>query len=721
MAILLKGVITEIIFQDLGEPFAIVDTTVGKMQGDIGEDLAIGDTLHVWGNRKRSQYGETFFVTKVESINPVPEDVGALWMAWRLPHIGAIRSRVVSAKLGDRLPEFLSNKDLATKSLSSLRGLTPKHIQEILAVYAEYPNELKLALFLSHPDPERPLHGLKFKAFKAAIVEWKGPEGLNEQIQEDMWELMRRLKGVKFDALDNLGMGLGEDEQDPKRMRALAWSHLKWAASNGHTVIAPEEMHAILGKNGGFRQSLSDSMRILTDGEPLSVSLKGVQLSNFARAESTIATRAAGLLEDEREQLEFDLSRLPDWLDESQRKAIIQLANEPFAVLTGGPGTGKTTVLTQLLALLKQTRAKIRLASPTGKAAKRMSEVTKQNATTIHKLLEWKPAGFARNAKNPIDADVVIVDEASMLDTEIGAALFSALGRGTRLILVGDVNQLPPVSAGQVLQDIMASEVVPVVKLTTTHRQGKDSWVIDAAPVILKGGVPSLKEQSDFVFVAQDSPKDIVEAVVRVYVEARASGTMGGLQVLTPEHNNGAGVNMLNTVLQQRLNSNWVEGQTENMVLASKVRIFPGDKVLYTKNDSELTLVNGSMGTVEAARTEKFKVASALVRFVGEKNPQAKPGEDPELFTLEGEQVAPLVLAYAMTVHKAQGSEWPQIVVICEKSHYSMRRRLLYTAITRTSKNLVIIGDVASVKRAVAQNQDESRKTLLQDRLRGGV
>jgi exodeoxyribonuclease V alpha subunit len=273
------------------------------------------------------------------------------------------------------------------------------------------------------------------------------------------------------------------------------------------------------------------------------------------------------------------------------------------------------------------------------------------------------------------------------------------------------------VSAGQVLQDLMNSEVVPVIRLTTTHRQGKDSWVIDAAPLVLSGQAPSLVNQSDFAFVPRDSPKEIASSVVAVYRQARAANNENSLQVLTPEHKAGAGTVMLNDTLQRELNPNWVEGDSNTAVLGSKKRIFAGDKVLYTKNEAELGLVNGSIGVVLAA-SSKGPMPTATVRFLGEVNPKAKKGEDPEVFALSGDQVTPLMLAYAMTVHKAQGSEWSQIVVICEKSHYSMRRRLFYTAITRTSKNLVIIGDAASVRRAARRNDDENRKTFLVQQLR---
>jgi exodeoxyribonuclease V alpha subunit len=230
--------------------------------------------------------------------------------------------------------------------------------------------------------------------------------------------------------------------------------------------------------------------------------------------------------------------------------------------------------------------------------------------------------------------------------------------------------------------------------------------------------MPSLETQSDFSFISKDNPKDIAEAVVGVYRTARMNGTEGSLQVLTPERKNGAGVNMLNNTLQRTLNPNWSKDDTANSVTASKVKIFAGDKVMYTKNEVELGLVNGSIGVVMEASTDRFTVA-ATVRFAGESNPRAEEtGEDPEVFHLEGEYVQPLILAYAMTVHKAQGSEWSQIAVICEKSHTSMRRRLLYTAITRTSKNLLIIGDAASVRRAAQRNEDENRKTLLVQRLK---
>jgi exodeoxyribonuclease V alpha subunit len=721
---ILECTITHIVFQDVGEVFANLETNMGKVSGNIAEGLTVGTQLTLNGSwTDGGAFGKSFKVYSqngVIKIKEASEKTGELWLGWRLPNIGPERSKQLARAHGENLWQFMDSPEAATY-LSSIRGLTPARVREILTVYKSLPHELRLAQFLGEPDPDRPGQGLRLQVFKLVIAHYHDARSLNEQIKDDLFELYE-IPRVTFEALNKLAFGLGMEASDPRRVRGIGWFLMDEAANDGDTLMPWGDLHRGM-KDHYVDLDLDTIKDLLRESSHLVVQDEGLQLTELATAEMKIAKRAQELLADEREQLELDLSVLSKDLDDSQRKAVVALANAPFAILTGGPGTGKTTVLKQLLALLKQTGgSNVRLASPTGKAAKRMTETTGIKATTIHKLLEWKPEGFKRDSRNPIAASVVIVDEASMIDTVIGAALFSAIGRGTRLILVGDYNQLPPVSTGQVFQDLIRSEVVPVARLTKTHRAANnpDAWVLDAAPIVLQGGTPSLKTQSDFSFVEAKSVNEIASAVVDVYRNAIAAGTDSQLQVLTPEKNNGAGTVLLNATIQQVLNPNWVKSQTlpSTAVLGKKKAIFVGDKVIYTKNDADLGLVNGSMGVVEEASSSRFE-SRALVRFPGETNPDLEVN-DSELFTLKGEQIEPLMLAYAMTVHKAQGSEWKQIVVICEKSHRSMRRRLFYTAITRTSKNLVIIGDAAHVRYAVSNNPDENRITLLIEQLQRG-
>jgi len=367
--------------------------------------------------------------------------------------------------------------------------------------------------------------------------------------------------------------------------------------------------------------------------------------------------------------------------------------------------SGKTHTLKSALDIVESRGERVALAAPTGKAAKRMSEVTGRPASTVHKLLEWSPEGWRRGEGTPLDADVVVIDETSMLSIELAAALFDAIGDGTRLILVGDVDQLPPVDPGQPLADIICSGKVPVHRLTTTHRQSSKSWVIDNAKRIINGEVPSLESDGSFDFMPCKDSDMIVEVVVALQKK------FPNVQVLTPEHKNGAGTVRLNNEIQAAVNPR-CKDQWASFVESNGCRIFAGDRVIYTRN--QLGLVNGDIGVVEDVEVIGNRRV-VTVRFVGVDNPEHAEG----LFVLQDGNVRPLQLAYALTVHKFQGSQHPEVVVVADEAHWSFRRQLLYTAVTRTSDKLGIIGSREAVARAVAKPRDTNRRTRLVERIGG--
>lgn len=398
--------------------------------------------------------------------------------------------------------------------------------------------------------------------------------------------------------------------------------------------------------------------------------------------------------------------------DESQEKAIDLICKRSGAgprvgVITGGPGTGKTTCLKRALEALGPG-CKVELAAPTGKAAKRMKQATGVDARTIHRLLEWKPfKGFSRNADAPIDADVIVVDEASMIDIELAAALFDAVGPRSRLVLVGDVNQLPPVGPGRPFADMIASGLVPVARLTKLHRSARDSWVARNAPAVLRGEPLELGECKDFRYVHCEHAGEIM-GNVRAEVE-RLRALQLESQVLIPQSTGKAGTEVGNAELQSVFNPLPAGVRFEDAAYLPRKSgpIRENDRVIQTKNDYTLDVFNGDIGDVVSI--EKGKVVV---------NVQDDGGVREVAYTLE--QTNSLYLAYALTIHRSQGSEWPWIVCVVHSTHtFMLTRQLLYTAITRAREGVVIIGDDRGIKTALSVGRVPERNSTLIERMTG--
>lgn len=399
----------------------------------------------------------------------------------------------------------------------------------------------------------------------------------------------------------------------------------------------------------------------------------------------------------------------PITLDPSQQRAVELLCAAPVGVVTGGAGCGKTTCLRVALDRLDELAISYALAAPTGKAAKRISEATGRSASTIHRLLEYGPngrgfqMGFARNEGNPLDHDVVIVDEASMLDVELGMALVAALRvedsldrPDTRIVFIGDAQQLPSVGPGRFLADLIDSGKVPVARLTQVHRAAAESWICTEAPKVLRGEWPDLTERHDFRFVEADAHEDALTAIVALAEKFAADGITA--QVLTPQKNTALGTETLNRALQDALNP--LDGRRV-WDGASKLRV--GDRVIQTRNDYTRFVFNGEIGEVV-----DFDALKLMVRFDDRVVEYSKDASDA------------LHLAYALTVHKYQGSEVPWAIVVAHGSHqYMQSRQLLYTALTRAKKGVVMVGNRKGVEAALKDESPSQRNTELADLIKG--
>lgn len=399
-------------------------------------------------------------------------------------------------------------------------------------------------------------------------------------------------------------------------------------------------------------------------------------------------------------------------LDDSQRSALALARTEPVCIITGGPGTGKTTIVRALLDSLDTIA--VALCAPTGKAAKRMSEATGREATTIHRLLSFRPhdesqvdealAGrFARNAQNPLEQDVVIVDEASMLDVELCASLLEAINPATtRLILVGDADQLPSVGPGAILEDLVRSELIPTARLTSVHRSARGSWINDTAPAVLRGESFPLEARDDFEYLEAQSSNDVARLCGDAFAKHK------GAQVLVPQKTGHAGTEAINAALQQRFNP-LRSGALQWGDIKNNRTIRCGDRVIQTRNDYQIDMgagvFNGEVGTVV-----DLDAKSMHVEFPDRSTP----------VTYTRSEARSLKLAYALTIHKSQGSEWPWVIVVAHNTHtFMLTRRLFYTAITRGKTGVVVVGNEKGIASAIASTKDAGRNTALIERIRG--
>ncbi len=379
-------------------------------------------------------------------------------------------------------------------------------------------------------------------------------------------------------------------------------------------------------------------------------------------------------------------------LDPSQERAVAMATREPLSVVTGGPGTGKTTILKSALEELAGHGHSVALAAPTGKAAKRMRESTEREASTIHRLLCYSPVErrFMRDSSDPLPQDVVIVDEASMMDVELFSALLAAINpRRTRLVLVGDANQLPSVGPGAVLADLVAAPSVPTVRLETVHRSAAESWICAMAPRILDGKMIDLRGRPDFRFVEVCDSDHVCEELGNIFGERRDA------QILIPQRTRAAGTTAVNEYIQARFNppkGKPIKGWPELRV---------GDHVIHVRNNYELGVFNGECGVIRSMD------AQWLVVDFGDRPPIA----------YSKSQAFDLRLSYALTVHKSQGSEWPWVVCVVHSTHsHMLSRQILYTAVTRGKAGVVLLGNEAGLKTALRTRSDR-RNTMLQERV----
>lgn len=547
-------------------------------------------------------------------------------------------------------------------------------------------------------------------AYAAKIYREYGKESI-DKVRENPYRLADDIWGIGFKTADGIAAKMGYEKEDPRRCRSGILYTLGQLSDEGHVYAGEEQLVKTAGQllEAG-ETAIRDTLAGMLQAEDLILDKDAIYLPPFYHAECGTSRRLRDLAESTGRSLFdglFDPSSLTAETgieyDEVQLAAIRQAVTSKVMVLTGGPGTGKTTTTQGIIAALKKAGLRVLLAAPTGRAAKRMSEATGMEAKTIHRLLEYNPQdGYKRNDENPLEGDALIVDECSMIDILLMNNLLKAVPVGMRLVFVGDIDQLPSVGAGNVLRDIIDSQRIPVVRLVRIFRQAQKSRIVMNAHTINQGRFPDTSNgrDTDFFFMREDDPERAAETIVRLVKERLPRAyreSPDRIQVLTPMQRGVVGAANLNLLLQQALNPSGPSlgrgGYTYRQ----------GDRVMQLRNNYAKEVFNGDLGYIREVDTEERTL---------------KVDFDGKWVEYDVTELDELTLAYATTIHKAQGSEYPIVVMPVLMTHFVMlQRNLIYTGITRAKKICVLLGAAKALAYAVRNVSVLKRNTRLKERL----
>lgn len=615
--------------------------------------------------------------------------------------IGPKYAKRLIEKFGPRVFDIIENE---SSRLEQVEGIGSQRRREIRESWLKQKSVHAIMMFLHQ-------HGIG-TARALRIYKTYGEQAL-DILRRNPYRLAEDIRGIGFKTADEIAQKMGIAADADERVQAGILHTLEEAARSGHCRLPSAELTAEASRALGCDAALLPPQvdRLVSEGA-LVADGGEVCLPHLFGAEQRIASQMKRLLSAPPGYPVFDVKRAIQRAEEktgkrladSQRQCVEQALTNRVLIITGGPGVGKTTILNTLLQVLIANAVRVVLAAPTGRAAKRMSESTGQDARTLHRLLEYQGEGqWGRNRERPLSGDLFVLDECSMIDAPLMAQFLGALPDGAHLLLVGDADQLPSVGPGKVLGDLIQSGVVPCYRLTEIFRQAADSRIVTSAHEINAGQMPDLRphRESDFFFLEEtdpDSIREIMIDVVRRRLPAKYDlDPMTDIQVLTPMNRGPLGTHVLNHALQSALNPpNEVKLEIERFGVTFRV----GDKVIQTRNNYDKEVFNGDMGSVISIATAPLKVS---VRYDAGRVVDYEPGELDEL-----------ALAYALTIHKSQGSEFPCVIMPISTQHYVMLdRSLLYTGVTRARKLVILVGDPKALSLAVRKQETRLRHTGL--------
>ena len=665
-----------------------------------------------------ARFGKQFKLESYEALLPASlEGIRHYLGSGMIKGVGPTRAARIVEAFGTETFRVL---DEEPDRLGEVKGLPTKMIADIKAAWKEHTGIRDLIMFLQP-------HGIS-TSYAVRIYKYYGAESL-DVVRRNPYTLAMDIRGIGFATADAAAGKLGIQKDSPLRAEAGLLYMLQKFTDEGHVFFPQEELiHRTADELQIEVEPVRDAVEsLIRDDRIVAEEYEGqdgetrtaLYLSRYHRYETGIAKYLRKVLhspksvgfEDPDGLLRKVAAGMPIALAEEQMEAAEASLKDKVLVITGGPGTGKTTVIGTIIKLFQSKKARILLAAPTGRAAKRMSETSGLEAKTIHRLLEYSPQedGFARNENNPLACSLLVIDEASMLDTLLMFHLVKAVPLGATVVFVGDVHQLPSVGPGNVLGDIIDSGAVRVVRLTHIFRQAAGGEIIENAHKINQGEMPSLTPPTqgvtDFYFIRRDDPDEAAKTVVelvRDHIPRRFGfDPVEDVQVLTPMHRGSAGVGNLNLLLQQALNPK------SQRIQRGERRFHLDDKVMQIRNNYEKDVFNGDMGRICHVDEEERELT---VRF-----------EDKNVI-YSFEELDEIMPAYAVSVHKSQGSEYPAVVLPLLTQHYVLlQRNLVYTGVTRGKKLVIIVGAPKALHMAVANNKTQRRYTLLARRLAEGL
>ncbi len=603
--------------------------------------------------------------------------------------------------------------DETPEKLRDVQGLGEKRVERIKTCWQDQKAIRDVMIFLQQYNVS-PTYAQKiFKAYGAESI---------QKVTDNPYTLATDIHGIGFKTADTIAKKLGMPNDSPKRIEAGVQYVLSELSDDGHTCHPVEEFLPIAQEMLEVPVELVEGRLgfLEKEGRIVRAPLPGAEDERFFIwskmlhiCETGVARELIRLIEARSTLRSVDTSKAIAWVQEKlhialathQEDAVSQALTSKVQIITGGPGTGKSTITKAILAITEKLTDKITLAAPTGRAAKRMCEITGKKASTIHSLLEYnfKAGGFKRNRENPIECDLIIIDEASMIDTVLMYQLLRAIPAPARVIFVGDINQLPSVGPGNVLKDLISSECLPVTMLTQIFRQAAGSKIITNAHLINEGVMPDIKNEpsNDFFFIYREQPEDILAEIVEL-VSTRLPkkyrlNPFSDIQVLAPMKRGIIGTENLNVVLQEKLN------HKENTLLRGSKKFGIGDKVMQMRNNYDKEVYNGDVGRIAEIDMAEQEV---IIDFDGRG------------VVYEFSDLDEIVLAYAVSVHKYQGSECPCIIIPLHTTHFKLlHRNLLYTGVTRGKKLVVIVGTTKALSIAVHNDEVKKRYTAIKEQL----
>jgi len=697
--------------------------TVARLLPDNARDVitvigafshpVVGETYILWGHWTRHpQWGAQMSVVRHEVVRPATAVAIERYLgSGMVKGVGPVTAKRIVAKFGAQALDII---ETSPDELLAVPGLGAKTLAIIKSAWSDQSDVRNIMVFLQGHGISPTYATRIFKKYQdqsIAIVE-RNPF----QLATDIW-------GIGFKSADRIAQNMGIAEDDQRRLEAgLVYVLNQAVETGGNVYLTRDELVRESALVLGPHEIDSALEALLVSGKLISETIQmagateiGIYTPELYAAENALAKRMLELLSKplhgrRSEAVESSTDASGPSLSDEQRAAVTLALSSRALAITGGPGVGKTTTTKAIVKAFKDDGKTVLLASPTGRAAKRLSEVTGFAATTVHRLLAFDPqkGAFQRNAESPIECDVLLIDESSMLDTMLTSSLLNAVPDSSQVIFVGDVDQLPSVGPGNVLRDIINSGVVPVARLTRVFRQAAQSLIISGAHEINAGKMPYLasprEPNADFIFIEEDDAELVARKIVAIVTTSLVKRGFGvnEVQVLAPMQRGSAGSIFLNEQLQDAINP----GSEQKAELRRGSRLFRmGDRIMQLRNNYDKQIYNGDIGWV----TEVDAADTAIKAIFDNKE-----------VCYENSELDELSLAYSLSIHKSQGSEFPAVVIALHTQHYTLlQRNLIYTALTRARRMAVLVGSKKALAMAIKNDKQATRRTRLKQRLLG--